>query len=258
MGDLTINGKISLVGGGPGDPELITLKGIRAIQKADIILYDALIHPDILNYAKIDARKIFVGKRYDNHQFDQEEINEMLVFYARAGKYVVRLKGGDPFVFGRGSEELDFLQNNHISAEVISGVSSAIAVPSNQGIPLTKRNISSSFWVITGSTKQKNVSADIVFASQSSATIVVLMGLRNLITLTKTVQTYRSSSTPIAVIQNGTLQNERAYISTLENIKHEIKDIDLNAPTIIVIGNVVAEHPSFFEEEIQRVIHDLF
>ena len=172
--------KLTLVGAGPGDPDLITVKGMKAIASADVILYDALVDKDLLNYAKTDAIKIFVGKRGGKRSIKQEQINLLIVKYAYQYGSVVRLKGGDPFVFGRGHEELEYAENFGILTEIIPGITSAISVPALQGIPVTRRGISESFWVITGSTKEGRLSKDIELAAQSTATIVVLMGMNKL------------------------------------------------------------------------------
>jgi len=248
------NPKVILLGAGPGDIDLITIKGLNAIKKADVILYDALANKKLLQYAKLSAKCIYVGKRFDAHKFNQGEINQMLVDYALQYGTVVRLKGGDPFVFGRGVEETLFVESHDIETEFIPGVSSALAVPANQGIPLTKRGINESFWVITGSTINKKISKDIALAAQSTATIIVLMGLRNFSLIMEKVKIHRHKHTPFAIIQNGTLQNENIIIDTISNYKNTVDTIDYSSPGIVVIGDVVAEHPAFLEEEIQRVL----
>jgi uroporphyrin-III C-methyltransferase len=246
--------KVILVGAGPGDVELITVKGMKAIQEADVILYDALVNTDLIKKAKATTKCIYVGKRFNKHKFSQNEINQMLVDYALEYGTVVRLKGGDPFVFGRGGEEAAFVENQGIETEFIPGVSSALAVPSSQGIPLSKRHISESFWVITGTTSNGEISKDIILGSKSNATLVILMGLRNFSLIMKEVKKYRHKYTPFAIIQNGTLPNENIIIDTVNNYKTVIDTIDYSAPGIIVIGDVIAEHPAFLDEEIQRVL----
>ena len=196
----------------------------------------------------------YVGKRFNSHTFSQEDINQLLVDSALEYGTVVRLKGGDSFVLGRGSEEVSFVESKGIEVEVIPGISSALAVPSNQGIPLTKRNVSESFWVITGTTSNGNISSDISLGAQSTATLVVLMGLRNFSLIMNETIKHRHKYTPFAIIQNGTLPNENIVIDTIANYKNAIDSIDYTSPGIIVIGDVVAEHPAFLEEEIQRVL----
>ena len=252
------NPKVILVGAGPGDAELITVKGLNAIKNADIVLYDALVNKDLLRYVRNSVQTVYVGKRFNKHKFSQDVINQMLVNYAIEYGNVVRLKGGDSYVFGRGSEEVDFIESQGVETEVIPGISSALSVPSNQGIPLTKRNVNESFWVITGTTSDGSISKDIKLGAQSSATLVVLMGLRNFTLIMEEVKQYRHKFTPFAIIQNGTLPNEKIIIDTLSNYKNVIDAIDYKSPGIIVIGDVVGEHPSFLEEEIQRVLEITF
>lgn len=248
------NPKVILVGAGPGDIGLITVKGLKAIQDADVILYDALVNKDLIRNAKAGAKCIYVGKRFNKHKFSQKEINQMLVDYALEYGTVVRLKGGDPFVFGRGGEEAVFVERQGITTNFIPGISSALAVPTSQGIPLTKRDLSESFWVITGTKSNGEISDDIILGAKSSATLVVLMGLRNFSSIMNEIKKYRHKYTPFAIIQNGTLPNEKIIIETTNNYKNIIGSIDFSSPGIIIIGDVVADHPSFLEEEIQRVL----
>lgn len=248
------NAKVTLVGAGPGDVELITLKGLKAIKNADIILYDALVNKEILTFAKEGVPTLYVGKRFNDHAYNQEEINNLLVNKALNYGHVVRLKGGDSFIFGRGSEEVDYVESFGIKTEVIPGISSALAVPANQGIPLTKRGINTSFWVVTGNTKDDTISKDLILASQSSATLVILMGLRNISQIVSEISKYRSGFTPMAVIQNGTTKNEKISIGDINTLGEIKESIDYSSPGIIIVGDVVAEHPGYFDEEIQRVL----
>jgi len=248
------NKKVTLVGAGPGDSGLITVKGLKAIQSADIILYDALVNKDLLKEAKPNVVLVNVGKRFNKKKYSQEETNQLLVDAAKKHTTIVRLKGGDSFVFGRGAEEISFLENCGIDVEIIPGVSSALAAPSNQGIPLTKRGVNESFWVVTGTTSNGDISKDLPLAAQSTATIIVLMGLRNLSKIASEILKYKSGFTPFAIIQNATLADEKIFIDSLSNYKNMIELIDYSAPGILVIGDVVAEHPSFLEEEIQRAL----
>lgn len=239
--------KLTLVGAGPGDPDLITVKGMKAIASADVILYDALVDKDLLNYAKTDAIKIFVGKRGGKRSIKQEQINLLIVKYAYQYGSVVRLKGGDPFVFGRGHEELEYAENFGILTEIIPGITSAISVPALQGIPVTRRGISESFWVITGSTKEGRLSKDIELAAQSTATIVVLMGMKK---LSEIVQIYRDlgiSETPVGIIQNGSTSNEIKGFGTMDNIIDVVSQKRIKSPAIIIIGKVVEMHPELSE-----------
>lgn len=247
--------KVSLVGAGPGSKDLITLRGFRVLETADVILYDALVSEELLSQIDVAIPKIYVGKRCSQHSFTQDDINILIVENAYKFGHVVRLKGGDPFVFGRAHEEIEYVESFGIPVSVVPGISSAIAVPSSQGIPMTRRNVSSSFWVMTATKSDGSFSEDLEYASRSSATMVILMGVRKLGEIAHEVNKYRDSSTPLAVIQNGTMENECCTISTLNEIHGVGAGIDISKPGIIVIGNVVAEHPAFFEEEVQRVLH---
>ena len=251
------NSKVILVGAGPGDEELITLKGINAIKEADIIFYDALVNPELLNHASKSTKLVFVGKRRNFKIFTQKQINQLMVDAAKRYNTIVRLKGGDPFVFGRGSEEIDYLENRGVQTEIVPGISSALAVPATQGIPLTKRGINESFFVITGTTSNGQVSKDLKFGAMSSATLVILMGLKNLPLIMKETLRYREKNCPFAVIQNGTKKNENIVIESIQNHENIMGDIDFTQPGIIVIGDTVAECPAFFDEEIQRVLESV-
>lgn len=248
--------KVVLVGAGPGDEELITLKGLKAIQWADVILYDALVNKELLKYASSKAKLIDVGKRANKHKYSQDEINHLLVDYGSSFN-VVRLKGGDPFVFGRGAEEMTFLEENGVEVEVVPGISSAVAVPELQGIPLTKRNVSDSFMVVTGTNSNGMVSKDLIYGAKSNTTLIVLMGLRNISQIIDEVLLHRHGYTPFAILQSGSLKNEKIIIDSLHNYKVVINEINYNLPGIIVIGDVVAEHPLFLTEEIHRVLEIL-
>ena len=246
---------VSLVGAGPGSSDLITVRGLRTLQQADIILYDALISKELLEDIDDNIPKIYVGKRCGEHSFTQEDINRIIVEKAYTYGHVVRLKGGDPFVFGRASEEIEYVESFGIPITVIPGITSAIAVPASQGIPVTRRGISSSFWVMTATKRDGSFSEDLSLAAQSSATIIILMGVRKLEVIAKEVRKYRKNCTPIALIQNGTLKKESCITGTLLGTEAMTTLIDPTLPGIIVIGDVVAEHPSFFEEELQRVLN---
>ncbi len=250
--------KVSLVGAGPGSPDLITVRGLRTLKSADVVLYDALTNKDLLAEVDFGIPKIYVGKRCSKHSHSQDEINRLIVESAFQYGHAVRLKGGDPFVFGRASEEIDYVESFGIPIDVVPGISSAIAVPESQGIPVTKRGVSSSFWVVTGTRKDGGFSEDLSLASQSSATLIILMGIRRFAEITCKIGQYRSGMTPIAVIQNGTLATESCITDTLNNAKAMLESIDVSKPGIIVVGDVVADHPSFFEEEVMRVLHSSF
>jgi len=173
---MTIASKITLVGAGPGGTDLISLRGLKALAKADIVLYDALVSEELLQYCPQAVQKIYVGKRSNKHAYTQDEINELLVKFAQSHGNVVRLKGGDPFVFGRGYEEIEFAHKQGIETEVIPGISSAIGVPSLQGIPITHRGTTESFRVLTGTTSSGKLSQDVFIAARTSATVAMCMG----------------------------------------------------------------------------------
>lgn len=237
-----IHPRLTLVGAGPGDPELITLKGIKALEEADVILYDALVHPDLLKYAPANALLFFVGKRAGKHSVVQEEINKLIVEHALQSGHVVRLKGGDPFVFGRGMEEILHAESHGIKTAVIPGISSSIAVPELQKIPLTKRGVNESFWVMTGTMSDGKTANDIRMAAKSSATVVILMGMNKLEEIMGLFVEGGRKDTPVAIIQNGSLENERMIIGTVSTIAHLAKIENYTAPAIIVVGEVVVKH----------------
>jgi len=248
--------KVTLVGAGPGDVDLITVKGVKALASADVVLYDALINRELLDYAP-NAIKIFVGKRKDFHRYSQDEINEIIVKNAFEHGHVVRLKGGDPFVFGRGGEEIDYVESFGIETQVISGISSSISVPANLGVSLTKRGVSESLWIITGTTSARQLSDDVRLAAQSSATVVILMGMSKLSEITDLFKEHGKSKTPTVIIQNGCTENEQVGLGAVDTIVEVVADKGLSSPAIIVIGEVVKESVkfrSFFEEINQQVI----
>ncbi|MDE3742479.1 uroporphyrinogen-III C-methyltransferase [Maribacter polysaccharolyticus] len=247
--------KVSLVGAGPGSEDLITVRGMRVLQSADVVLYDALVSGGLLSLIDSEIPKIYVGKRCGQHSYTQDDINTLMVESAFEYGHVVRLKGGDPFVFGRALEEIEYVESFGIPVSVVPGVSSALAVPGSQGVPMTLRGVSSSFWVMTATKRDGSFTEDLEFAARSSSTMVILMGIRKLSEIVVEVSKYRGSSTPIAVIQNGTKANESCEISSLGNVNSIIGAIDVTQPGIIVIGEVIAKHPTFFEEEVQRVLH---
>ncbi|WP_027137667.1 uroporphyrinogen-III C-methyltransferase [Gaetbulibacter saemankumensis] len=238
---MSVTPKLTVVGAGPGDIELITLKGIRAIESADVILYDALINEDLLKYAKSGVELIFVGKRKGCYAFQQDQINELIVAKAQEKGHVVRLKGGDPFIFGRGAEEIDFVKPFGLETFVVPGISSALAVPAYQGIPLTKRGASESFWVITGTTKHHKLSADVPLAAKSTATVVILMGMHKLAEIVEVFSKENKQNVPMAVIQNGTREDENVGIGTVSTIQAIVQQKQLSSPAIIVIGEVVKQ-----------------
>ncbi|GAA0555158.1 uroporphyrinogen-III C-methyltransferase [Chitinophaga japonensis] len=240
-----ITPKLTLVGAGPGDPELITVKGLKAIQQARVILYDALSNNELLGHAPANCLKRFVGKRAGMHVYAQEEINRMIVKYALTYGSVVRLKGGDSFVFGRGQEEITFAQQFGIETEVIPGVSSAVAVPGFNKIPVTARNISEGFWVITGTTQSGSLSRDLEFAIQANTTLVILMGMSKLAEIAAIFTAQGKGDMPAAIIQNGTLPNQKLGVGTAGELVQIAEKHELRNPAIIVVGEVVRFHEAF-------------
>lgn len=237
--------RITLVGAGPGDAELITIKGIKALKTADVVLYDALVNEELLEFAPEHATKVYVGKRLGDHSFSQDAINKLMIDYALNYGHVVRLKGGDPFVFGRGYEELVQAACYGIPAQVIPGISSSIGVPGLQGIPVTHRGLSESFWVVTGTKTDGKVSDDLYEAARTRATIVVLMGLHKLAEITEIFKKEGKQSMPAAVIQSGSTQNEKVAIGIIDTIVEIVQQKNITSPALIVIGEVVSLHPQF-------------
>ncbi|NYB52175.1 MAG: uroporphyrinogen-III C-methyltransferase [Methanobacteriaceae archaeon] len=224
---------VYLVGAGPGDPDLLTLKAVKALEKADVVIYDRLANEEILKYAD-GAEKIYVGKRAGSHSKKQEEINEILIEQAKKHEVVVRLKGGDPFVFGRGGEEVLALKGEGISVELIPGVTSAIGVPTTLGLPVTHRGVATSFTIVTGhedpTKKEKQVKWN-----YNADTIVILMGVGHLKENVAEIMKYKDPETPVCVIENGTLPDERILLGTLESITEN----DIKPPALVIIGPVV-------------------
>ncbi|WP_299767343.1 uroporphyrinogen-III C-methyltransferase [uncultured Dokdonia sp.] len=243
--------KLTVVGAGPGDPDLITLKAIKTLASADVVLYDALVNPVLLNYAP-NAEKIFVGKRKGCYAYQQEQINDLIISRAFSHGHVVRLKGGDPFIFGRGAEELDIVREHAIETAMVPGISSALAVPAYQGIPLTKRGSAESFWVITGTTKSHKMSTDVALAAQSNATVAILMGMSKLGDIVSAFAKAGKEKIPVAIIQNGTREDEKTGFGTIETIEKVVAEKKLTSPAIIVIGKVV-ENRSVLSERIAAI-----
>lgn len=231
--------KVTLVGAGPGDPDLLTLKGLKALQSADVVLYDALVNKALLAHAPVHAKKVFVGKRRGFKAFSQDKINHLLVEYAFAFGHVVRLKGGDPFVFGRGYEEMAHVRSFGIEISSIPGISSSIAVPENAGIPLTHRTVSSSFWVVSGTAFDSQLTNDFRLAVQSSATVVILMGMAKLAQIVSILEGFGKEELPVAIIQNGTTSEEKTIVGTVQNIVERAVEANMGAPSIIVLGETV-------------------
>lgn len=232
-------GKVYLVGAGPGDPGLLTVRGLELLRKAEVVVYDRLVNPVLLEETPAEALRIFAGKLTGFHSLPQEQINEILITHARHGLLVVRLKGGDPFIFGRGAEEAEALIEAGIPFEVVPGVSSAVAVPAYAGIPLTHRKLSSSFAVITGHEACKaEPSVDWAGLANAVDTLVVLMGLKNLPRIVSELIAHgRPPETPAALIRWGTTEEQETITGTLSDIV--AKSALLKPPVVTIIGEVV-------------------
>lgn len=246
------NPRLSLVGAGPGDPELITLKALRIIETADVVLYDALVSSELLHFLPKGIPSFCVGKRAGEHSFSQEKINELIAKFAHRYGHVVRLKGGDPFVFGRGSEEILYAQAHGISTSVVPGISSALATPANIGVPVTARGISESVWIVTGTTRYGKISADVKLAAQSSATIVILMGLQHLEEIMDEFAKIGKAEQPVAIVQNGSLPTQQHLVGNVSTIVQLVKDSSLASPAVIIVGEVVR-----FADRLQQVSKQL-
>ena len=244
---------LSLVGAGPGDPEMMTLKAINTIRQANVILYDALVNESLLCYAAPGAIIRFVGKRYGCHALSQQEINQLIVEMANTHGHVVRLKGGDPFVFGRAVEEIQTARQHGIKVAIIPGISSAIAVPASQMIPLTCRGIAESFWVTTGTTSSGDISADIELAARSTATVVILMAMSKLEAIMQLFAQQGKSDTPVAIIQNGTTPQQQMVIGTVKDIAWRAQAAGMGNPAIIVVGEVVRLQAILANETVQQL-----
>jgi len=243
---LNARGKVFIVGAGPGDPKLITLRGRECLERADVVVYDRLVSPRLLRYVKNDAKLVYVGKSPGNHTLAQDEINQLLVDEALDGKIVTRLKGGDPFVFGRGGEEAATLVQHGIEFEVVPGITSAIAVPAYAGIPVTHRGLSQSFAVITGhgegtqKDSKKETQINWSTLSESIGTLVFLMGVGQLPEIVRQLTTNgRTPQTPIALIRWGTRREQQTITGTLEDIVEQVLAADFQPPAVTIVGEVV-------------------
>ena len=236
-------GKVYLVGAGPGDPELLTLKAFNLLRQAEVVVYDYLIDLDLLAHVPANAERVYVGKVGGGSQTPQHEINRLLIELATQGKHVVRLKGGDPFLFGRGGEEARALSAARIPFEIVPGVSSALAVPAYAGIPLTHRGLSSSVAIVTGARAGDGAFSEELERSATADTIVILMGMAHLRWIAgKLIRSGRAADTPVAVIRWGTYETQETVIGSLTNIADVVDRERLRAPAVIVIGEVVRLH----------------
>jgi uroporphyrin-III C-methyltransferase len=230
---------LTLVGAGPGDPELLTIKAVKVIRSADVVLYDALVSKDILALIPAGIPAWSVGKRAGAHSYLQEDINGIIVNLAHKHGHVVRLKGGDPFVFGRGYEEMHYAARHGLTVAVVPGISSALAVPASANVPLTARGFSESFFVITGTTRSGDISNDISLAAQSSATVVILMGLSQLGEIMECFKNAGKQDVAATVLENGTLPSSKSVTGTVSTIEHLVAENKIASPAVIVVGKVV-------------------
>lgn len=239
-------GEVYLVGAGPGDPDLLTLRALALIQRAEIALYDNLISPEILDLLPPTAERIYVGKRRADHAMRQEAINALLVEHALAGKRVVRLKGGDPFMFGRGGEEIDTLSAHGISFEVVPGITAALGAAAYAGIPLTHRDHAQACVFVTGNLKDGSVDLDWHALARPRQTIVVYMGLLSLPAICRELVAHGlPRDTGAAVVQQGTTSTQRVVTGTLDSLPARVAKAKLHAPTLIIVGNVVRLRDKF-------------
>ncbi|HUL62924.1 MAG TPA: uroporphyrinogen-III C-methyltransferase [Methanocella sp.] len=237
-----MRGKVYLVGAGPGEPDLLTVRALTVLRGADVILYDALVGPDVIRLFPPGAELIDVGKRADRHAYPQAEINRMLVELAQRHGTVVRVKGGDPYVFGRGGEEAEALVKAGVAVEVVPGISSAIAVPARAGIPVTFRGYASSVTVLTGHEDPTKGATALDFKALAAlqGTLVILMGIRRLEENVRALlDNGKPPETPVAIIESGGTDAERVTVGTLGTIVDRARDLRVEAPAVIVVGEVV-------------------
>jgi len=248
-------GQVYLVGTGPGDPELLTLRAYRLIQAADVALYDNLVGGEVMALLPAGAERVYVGKRRDRHTLPQEEINKLLVHYARQGRTVLRLKGGDPFMFGRGGEEIETLMQEGIPFQVVPGITAALGAAAYAGIPLTHRDHSQACLFVTGHLKDGSADLDWATLTRPRQTVVIYMGLLGLPELcAKLIEHGLPAATPAAVVEQATRQTQRVVAATLGELPGEVARAELIGPTLIIVGHVVSlrQRLNWFHAENER------